>query len=45
MVLRDAFKYQSYTNLVSVKNKLVKICDGFSRIDSVSKRECTGVHD
>ena len=26
----------------ALKNKLVKICDGFSRIDSVSKKECTG---
>ena len=28
--------------LVSVKNKLVKICEEFSRIDFFSKKECTG---
>ena len=27
---------------VSMKHKLVKICEGFSRIDSFSKMECTG---
>ena len=29
-------------HLVSMKNKLVKICEVFSRIDSFSKKECTG---
>ncbi len=28
--------------LVSVKNKLVKICEEFSRIDFFLKKECTG---
>ena len=32
----------AYTPCKHKKNKLVKICEGFSRIDFFSKMECTG---
>ena len=32
----------AYTPCKHEKNKLVKICEGFSRIDFFSKMECTG---
>ncbi len=39
---RQSTQGSTFVNLVSIKNKLIKICDRFSRIDFFWKKECAG---